>query len=86
MDIQDLKRKEIEDNKKNVLIFNPLNTDFQGKWDGKELPEYLIPSQENKKFPTYLANHFGKHLMDAYKATKDKNYTLDKARKLVFCD
>ena len=86
MDISDLNRQATENSKKTVLIFNPLDKDFQGKWNGEELPEYLIPSKENKRLPHDLANHIGKHIAIAYRNTKDKNYSLDKARKLVFND
>jgi len=83
MDVQDLQRKaEVEDQHK-ILIFNPLKVDFQGKWNGQELPEYKIVSQENKAFKTSLANHFGEHLVDLYIADK-KNYSRQKARKLIF--
>ena len=83
MDVQDLQRKiEVEDQQK-ILIFNPLKFNFQGKWNGQELPEYKIVSQENKAFKTSLANHFGEHLVDLYIADK-KNYSRQKARKLIF--
>lgn len=84
MDIIDLERKAKDDEKKTILIFNPLSEDFQGKWNGQELPEYLIPSKENKAFKTSLANHFGRHLVDLYINTKDKNYSREKAERLVF--
>ena len=83
MDIVDIQRKAIVDDKKKILIFNPLKVDFQGKWDRQELPEYKIISQENKAFKTSLANHFGEHLIDLYIADK-KNYSRERARKLIF--
>lgn len=83
MDIFSLRRKFEADEKKTVLIFNPLKVDFQGKFDGKSLPEYKIPSKENKAFKTSLANHFGQQLIDLYIADK-KNYEREKARKLIF--
>ena len=85
MDIIDLERKAKDDEKKTILIFNPLSEDFHGKWNGKELPEYLIPSKENKSFKTSLGNHFGEKLIDLYIADKE-NYPRDKARKLIFND
>ena len=85
MDVIDFKRQSKADDKKIVYIFNPLKVDFQGKFDGKELPEYLIPSKENKAFKTSLANHFGKHLVDLYISDKE-NYPRKKAERLVFND
>jgi len=85
MDVFDLQRKAIIDDKKNILIFNPLKVDFQGKWDRQELPEYLIPSKENKSFKTSLGNHFGEKLIDLYIADRE-NYPRDKAKKLIFND
>lgn len=87
MDIIDIVRKAKADDKKTLLIYNPLKVDFQGKWDGQELPEYLIPSKENKGFKTSLAKHFGKHIVDLYvahKSGKKGNYSRTKAEKLVF--
>jgi len=85
MDTVDLERKAKVEDKKKVLIFNPLKKDFQGKWNNHELPEYKIPAGENKAFKTSLANHFGKHLVDLYISDK-KNYPREKARKLIFQD
>ena len=83
MDVLDIQRKaEVEDQKK-ILIFNPLKEDFQGKWDRQELPEYLIPSMDNKLLKTSLANHFGETLIDLYISDK-KNYSREQARKLIF--
>lgn len=83
MDTVDLIRKAEEEDRNNVLLYNPLDVDFQGKFDGQELPEYRVPSKENKKFKTSLAKHFGKHIADLYKASKGKNYPLEKALKMV---
>jgi len=83
MDIIDINKEIERDNKKDVLIFNPLNKDFIWKYDGKP---YTIPSKENKKYPTYLANHLGKHLIDAYMDTKGENYEMSKARRIIFND
>lgn len=80
MDAIDIARKADDDEKKNILIYNPLKEDFTWKYDGDP---YTIPSQENKSFKTSLAKHLGKHLVDAYLNTKDKNYPRKKAEKLV---
>jgi len=85
MDVLDIQRKAEVDDKKEILLFNPLKFDFQGKWDRQELPEYKIVSQENKAFKTSLANHFGEQLIDLYIADK-KNYSRERARKLIFTD
>jgi len=85
MDVIDLLRKTEVDNKKKILIFNPLKVDFQGKWNGQELPEYKIVSKENKAFKTSLGKHFGEHLVDLYIADRE-NYSREKARKLIFND
>ena len=44
MDVLDIQRKAEVDDKKEILLFNPLKFDFQGKWDRQELPEYKIVS------------------------------------------
>ena len=85
MDTSDIVRKKIVEDKKTILIFNPLNVDFQAKWNGQELPEYKIVSQENKAFKTSLGKHFGEHLVDLYIADRE-NYPREKARKLIFSD
>ena len=85
MDVLDIQRKAEVDDKKEILLFNPLKFDFQGKWDRQELPEYKIVSQENKAFKTSLANHFGEQLIDLYIADK-KNYSRGRARRLIFTD
>lgn len=81
MDASDIVRKA-KDQKK-VLIFNPLKEDFQGKFNGQELPEYKIPSKENKLFTADKAKVFGNRLVDLYIADK-KNYPREKAKALVF--
>jgi hypothetical protein len=81
MDVIDLKRKAESEEDNEILIYNPLPTDFTWKYDG--IP-YTIPSKENKSFKTHLANHLGKHLVDEYLNTKDKYYPREKAEKLVF--
>lgn len=83
MDIIDIERKAKDDDKKTVLIYNPLKEDFQGKYDGEELEEYKIPAGENKAFKTSLAKHLGEQIVDLYIAPK-KDYSREKARKLVF--
>ena len=83
MEPVDLQRKEIDD-KETILIFNPLKEDFQGKYDRKELPEYLIPSQENISLKCAPAKCIGNQIVDIYKATKDKNYPRERAKSLVF--
>jgi len=85
MDVIDIERQAKADDKKTVYIFNPLKVDFQGKYDNKELPEYLIPSKENKSFIPSLAKVFGNHLVDLFIADK-KNYPRDRAKKIVFSD
>ena len=85
MDVLDIQRKAEVDDKKEILLFNPLKFDFQGKWDRQELPEYKIVSQENKAFKTSLANHFGEQLIDLYIADK-KNYSRERPRRLIFTD
>ena len=81
MDVIDIQRKAKDDDKKTILIFNPLKSDFQGKWDGK-LQE-IIPAGENKAFKTSLAKHLGNQIVDLYIADK-KNYPRERAKKLVF--
>lgn len=83
MDVIDIERKARLEGVKKVLIFNPLKVDFQGKWDNQELPEYKIPSQENKLFDEKLAKVFGSRLVDLYISDK-KNYPREKAEALVF--
>ncbi|MCR4329490.1 MAG: hypothetical protein NUV65_03015 [Candidatus Roizmanbacteria bacterium] len=81
MDIIDLKRKFELDEKKEIIIFNPLPYDVTHKYDGKE---YTIISNENGSFTTHLAKHLGNNLVDLYLSTKQKNYPREKAEKLVF--
>lgn len=81
MDVIDIERKLASEADKKILLYNPLKIDFAWKYDGVE---YTIPSRENKSFKTPLANHLGKHLVDAYVATKDNNYDRSKAERLVY--
>lgn len=81
MDIIDIERKAKDDAQKDVLIFNPLNEDVACRYDGVE---YSIPSKENKAFKTQVAQHVGNYLVNLYINTKDKNYPVEKAEKLVF--
>ena len=81
MDIIDLERQSESKADKNIYLYNPLKTDFTWKYDGVE---YSIPAGENKAFKTHLANHLGKHLVDAYVNTKDKDYSRKKAEKLIY--
>jgi len=83
MDIIDLERQSESKADKNIYLYNPLKTDFTWKYDGVE---YSIPSQEGKSFKTLLANHLGKHLVDAYINTKKQGYSRKKAEKLVFSE
>jgi len=82
MDTVDIIRKAEHEDGKKLLVFNPLKEDYRGKWDGEELPEYLIPSQENKAFKTSLARHFARGIVDLYISDK-KNYPRKRAEKLV---
>ena len=81
MDIIDIERKAEEDSQKDLLIFNPLKEDVTCLYDGQP---YSIPSPENKLFNLPIANHVGNYLVNLYLNTKDKNYSPEKARKLVF--
>ena len=46
--------------------------DFIGKWGGQE---YLIKAGETKAFPSFLVEHFAKHLIDRILIRKGvKNY------------
>lgn len=81
MDIIDLQRKYKLEKDKQLIIFNPLPFEVSHKYDGKT---YSIPSMENKSFTTHLAKHIGNHIVDLYVANKDKNYSREKAEKLVF--
>lgn len=82
MDVLDIERKFKEDDKKTILIFNPLNNDVEWRYDGK--PQEPIPSKENIRLKTSLAKHVGKHIVDLFLNTKEKNYPRSKAEKLVF--
>ena len=83
-DAIDIERKLYFKGNKKILIFNPLKEDFQGKWNNHKLPEYKIPSQENKLLDEPIAKVFGSHIVDLYIATKEKNYSREKAEALVF--
>lgn len=80
-DIIDIERKALDDEKKELLIFNPLTEDITCNYDG--VP-YTIPSKENKAFKTPIAKHVGNYLVNLYMNIKDKNYPTEKAEKLVF--
>lgn len=81
IDVIDIIRKAADDEKKDILIFNPLSEDVTCKYDGVE---YSIVSKENKAFKTPIAKHVGKYLVNLYCNTKDKNYPKEKAERLVF--
>ena len=83
MDVKDLKRKAAAEADNDVFIFNPLKKDFT--WNYNKIP-FTIPSQESKSFKTPIAEHLGKHLVDAYLNTKNSDYSREKAEKLIFPD
>jgi len=81
MDAIDIERKAIVDADRNIYLYNPLSVDFECKYNGIS---YTIPSRENKSFKYVIANHLGKHLVTAYMNTKPPEYSIEKAKKLIF--
>lgn len=91
MDIVDVKHQAKKDRETSKFVFNPLQEDITVYYDKLDKNIQLtVPSKESKKFPTYLANHVGKHIINAYVQTKPSNIALrerkKRARKLVFND
>lgn len=82
MDISDTLRIEEDKAKEDILIFNPLDYDFQCKYDGN--PCDPIISKENKYYPRHIGKHIGNQIVDAYLNTKKKGYPRSKAEELVF--
>lgn len=82
VDIIDIERTFEADEKKELIIFNPLSYDVEWQYDGK--PQQKIISKENLSLKTSLARHLGNLLVDLYLATKGKNYPRQKAEELVF--
>lgn len=80
-DVKDIVNKFQDDEKKKILIYNPLSYDVELTYGG----DYIsLVSKENKYFKTSEAQFMGNCIVDLYLNTKDKNYPREKAEKLVF--
>jgi len=66
MDVHELRHlADIENNSK-TMLFNPLLTDFSVNFNnGDGSKEYTIKAREIAEFPTPVAKHIKKHLIDA---------------------
>lgn len=82
MDVIDIQRKAKDDKDRVMLIFNPLNEDFEWLYNGR--PQKKLISKEYTELPIHLAMNAGNKLVDAYKNKMDKNFSREKAEKLVF--
>jgi len=66
-------------------VFNPLSRDFRAKYrnDDNTQVEYVIRSMEIETFPTYLADHMIKHLVEEVANDRDvSRLSEDKMRKI----
>ena len=72
MDVRELRHLAERDKNTQIRLFNPLLTDFSVKFnDGSGQKEYTIKAREIASFPTPIANHIKKHLIDALNTIKD---------------
>lgn len=53
--------KKIVDREQEIVFTNYTNEDFEGKWNKKI---YRLKAEKSYYLPFYLAEHFGKHLVD----------------------
>ncbi len=73
-------------------IQNPLSIDFTctARDDNNSIVTITIPALDAKSYPTYLADHIGKHLVDAIINERDMGYVTPEQRaelaKEVFVD
>ena len=78
MDIKDAIKKREKLNSRQFWVFNPLESEFVFKWDGKE---YSIPAMSKKSFPFYLREHAINLLVDYLVAKNEKGYITQGIRK-----
>lgn len=65
MDIHELRRMSEEEASTIQRIFNPLLKDFSKMYDaGDGRKEYTVKAREISEFPTPIARHLKKHLID----------------------